>query len=522
VQDFASIRNSVYWLLGTVAVFLMVAKIVGAENVLEPSRYAPIADGTYGAEREGRPTRLWPANRPEPSLMFSSNDKSRWATIRALVDEGTYVVGKRKNYTDTDGPFTDTGIIFEPDYQSLDKVMNPATGEFYSSKPPLLATVLAGEYWVLKKVLGWGIVKDRWLVMCTILLTINVIPFAIALVLFARLIEQYGRTDFGKLFTFTLFALGTFVMTFSHTLNNHSPAVYCVVFLVYPLLRIGATESRGALWTSGFFAGLLATLELPAAALTAAVFLPLLYLRTVRTLSSFLPAMLIPVAVLFLCNYAALGKLLPAYSDFGGPWYDYPGSHWKKWELVKAGQFVPGIDFNQESTPVYAFHLSLGHHGWFSLTPAFFVGLIGLIMLAKQSGGDVVKQLGRAIAPTDNVHSFRMMGTITLVVSVTVFAFYLSRTQSYNYGGNTSGPRWLFWLIPLWCLGVLPAADWLGSRRWGRITCLILLGFSVLSVYYPAWNPWRSPWIMQLCERAGWVNYEVPTKTQPLRPKESD
>ena len=42
-----------------------------------------------------------------------------------LVDEGTYVVGKRKNFADTEGPFADTGIIFEPDYQSLDKVMNP-------------------------------------------------------------------------------------------------------------------------------------------------------------------------------------------------------------------------------------------------------------------------------------------------------------------------------------------------------------------------------------------------------------
>ncbi|HUR54505.1 MAG TPA: hypothetical protein VMZ71_10260, partial [Gemmataceae bacterium] len=85
------LRRSVYLLVGAVAVAIACAKVVGAENVLEPSRYkAPTADG-YG----GEPDRKWPAERPDPTPMFSSNDKSRWATVRALVDNGTYVIGKR-------------------------------------------------------------------------------------------------------------------------------------------------------------------------------------------------------------------------------------------------------------------------------------------------------------------------------------------------------------------------------------------------------------------------------------------
>ena len=35
--------------------------------------------------------------------MFSSNDKSRWATVRALVDDGTFVIGKR-TYPDPNDP----------------------------------------------------------------------------------------------------------------------------------------------------------------------------------------------------------------------------------------------------------------------------------------------------------------------------------------------------------------------------------------------------------------------------------
>jgi len=508
----AQLRNSAYWLLGSIAVFLMIAKIAGAENVFEPSRYAPPNEWSYGHDREGKPTRTWPATRPEPSPFFSSNDKSRWATVRALVDDGTYVIGRRANFAAQEPPFGDTGIIFESDYQSLDKVMNPATGEYFSSKPPLLATMLAGEYWLLKQAFGWSIVRDRWLVVGTILITVNVLPFIAVLVLMARLIEQFGRTDFGKLFAFALLALGTFLTTFSHTLNNHNPAAYCLVFSLYPFWRTDGTESRRDFAIGGFFAGLLVAFELPAVAFAAALALPLLYLKPVRTITCFLPAFLVPVAALFACNYAALGKFLPAYSDFGGPWYDYPGSHWKKWELVRVGQFVPGIDFNREAMSTYAFHLILGHHGWFSLTPAFLLGLFGLLTLAKSCGMDAINRLGRALNPGERVFSPSLFGPMVLLVSAVVVGFYLSRTQSYNYGGNTSGPRWLFWLIPLWCLGCLPAADWLAKWRTGRMVACLALGLSVLSVYYPAWNPWRSPWIMQLCERMDWVNYERPPK----------
>jgi hypothetical protein len=70
----------------------------------------------------------------------------------------------------------------------------------------------------------------------------------------------------------------------------------------------------------------------------------------------------------------------------------------------------------------------------------------------------------------------------------------------------------LFWLIPLWILGGLPGFDWLSKTRLRRCIAALLLGFSVLSVFYPAWNPWRNPWILQLLERTGTVNYDVKPK----------
>ena len=277
--DASDLRRSAFLLLTAAAVAIAAAKTVGAENVYEPSRYKSATQGGYGYELD----RPWPEKRPDPVPMFSSNDKSRWATVRALVHDKTYVIGKRLV---RDDPKSDTGIVTESAYKSTDVVLNPDTQEFYSSKPPLMATIAAGEYWVLHRVFGWDIVSDRWLVIPAIVLTWNVIPFAVYLVLLGRLIDLTGKTDFGKLLAFTAAAIGTFLTTFSGTLNNHTPAAFCILFACYPLLK-AIVENRdmtpAGYACCGFFGGFSATFERPALAFVAAVGLPLLA-RTRETL----------------------------------------------------------------------------------------------------------------------------------------------------------------------------------------------------------------------------------------------
>ena len=63
----AALRRTAYLFLAAVAVAVMVAKIVGAENVIEPSRYAPPTADSFGAERIDAPSRKWPAERPGPT-----------------------------------------------------------------------------------------------------------------------------------------------------------------------------------------------------------------------------------------------------------------------------------------------------------------------------------------------------------------------------------------------------------------------------------------------------------------------
>src|SRR5262249_5311541 len=157
----------------------------------------------------------------EPVPTFSSNDRSRWATIRALVDHGTYVIG----YRDIDpatGKYKDSGIIFEDGWGSVDKVLrpdpdpeNPNRLRFYSSKPPIFPTLIAGEYWLLQKLFGWSLADPdgRWCVIRVTLLTVNVLPLLIYFVLLVRLVERYGTTDWGRLFIIVAAGFGTLVTT---------------------------------------------------------------------------------------------------------------------------------------------------------------------------------------------------------------------------------------------------------------------------------------------------------------------
>jgi len=132
----------------------------------------------------------------------------------------------------------------------------------------------------------------------------------------------------------------------------------------------------------------------------------------------------------------------------------------------------------------------VGHHGIFSLTPAWLLAIPGLALLAARRRchrGEA--ELAWAIAS----------------VSLVVIGFYLARPLAdRNYGGMSSGFRWAFWLAPLWALAAVPAADVLGRCRLGRVVGLLLLGLSVLSVAFPAWNPWQAPWIERWLEHAGW------------------
>src|SRR5262245_34362284 len=90
-------RPLVYGLPTPLAAGLTLGRIGSVERVNEPS--------VHKATGSAAPRPPWPATRPEPSPTFSSNDRSRWAAVRALVEQGTFVVGTRdRTVTLASGP----------------------------------------------------------------------------------------------------------------------------------------------------------------------------------------------------------------------------------------------------------------------------------------------------------------------------------------------------------------------------------------------------------------------------------
>jgi hypothetical protein len=557
----SELRRWMYVLLIVVAAAAVLGRILSAELVYEPSlsRNWPDDPGHY--------RRSWPAPPPRAMPTFSSNDRSRWAAVRALVDNGTWVIGRRdKQVVIASAPAalaaadplqlavllqvgmdrrikSDTGIVFEDGWQSVDKMLNPATLEYYSTKPPLLTFLLAGEYWLLKHALGWslqdvspGSERDqRFAVVRVCLLTFNLVPFLIYLGLLAWLVEHFGLTDWGRLFVVTAACFGTLMTPFLISINNHTLAACSVVVTVYATVRIlsDAPESWSWFVIAGFLAGFTAVNELPAAAFAAGLTLLLLVRIPRKAMLVFVPSALVPVAALLALNYAELGEFNVGYSKFETEWYDYEGSHWRN----LPDKSKRGIDWakNKEDKPTYAFHLLLGHHGWFSLTPMYLMALGGMGLGVRYLYGlhrEYVEQKPETRNPKPGSSQaiqllnfgfrkfFRIsslgsrfsaqrlwaeLAVSTAMLSLVVIGYYIYKSD--NYSGWSNGPRWLLWLSPLMLLSMLPIADRLGMTRTGRILCLVLLALSVLSAHYWDWNPWRHPWIYNWMDSRGWIPY---------------
>jgi len=246
-----------------------------------------------------------------PTPFQSANDKSRWATIRALGDNGVYSIEH---------------IIFYADgsqvrgWYTIDLVRHRGPDgreHYYSSKPTLLSTLLAGQYWLLKQTTGLSLARQRdvWTIVRTMLMLTNVIPLVIALALLAQLIEQLGASDWGRLVTFAAAALATFVTTFSVTLNNHSLCAGTLVFALAAVFPIW--QGRGQWWhftLSGLFFALTAAGELPALAMFALALAGLSCKSPRMTAVFFLPPALLVAAAAIGSNYYAHGDWRTPYA----------------------------------------------------------------------------------------------------------------------------------------------------------------------------------------------------------------
>jgi hypothetical protein len=497
----ASLRWGVYLILIAISVGMMTGRLLSVNSInridlerhlvnrdLKKVETALKAQGLAGEEYVDKLAKARERFEKEHKLQrpfLSANDRSRWLAIRALVELGTYEIDS---------------LLDRDVWNTIDMVQHRGSdGELhlYSSKPPLLITLLAGEYWLIHKLTGMTLESHPYFVGRLMLFTVNVIPLGIMFLIIAQLAERFGKTDWGRIFVVAAACLGTMLPTFAVVLNNHIVAAVFMAITLASFVKIWCDGSTRILdyAVCGFAAAFTAANELPALSMFALVAAALLIFRDRRSwLLGFLPAALIVAVAAFGTTYAAHGTLSPPYAHRSST---NPEDNWYQYKYTVEGVEVEsywanrqGIDRGEESKLKYAWHCLLGHHGIFSLTPIWLLSFAGMFVWWRQ-GNRSENQLALGIA----------------IITVVCLTFYLGLRplEDRNYGGMTSGLRWMFWFAPLWLWAMLPVADQLGVCRKGQGLCLTLLGLSVLSASFPTWNPWTHPWIYEAMESFGYI-----------------
>jgi MFS family permease len=318
------------------------------------------------------------------------------------------------------------------------------------------------------------------------------------LAIVASLAERFGKSDWGRIFVVATAAFGTMLTPFAVVLNNHTIAAVSAAVALYAFTRIWFGDSRQWRWfaLAGLAGAFTAANELPALAFFALLTAAVLWKNWRLALVGFAPFALLVLASSFGTNYWAHDSWRPPYAhrsatDPEDNWYHYSYELGGK-ERQSYWLDPQGIDKGEPSKLDYALHCFVGHHGIFSLTPVWLLSAWGA-WLWLRGGTTGERQLAAGIA----------------LLTVVVLTFYIGlRPQiDRNYGGMTSGLRWLFWLAPLWLVVMLPAADRMAQCRRGMSVALVLLAFSALSASYPTWNPWIQPWIYNWLQSCGWRGF---------------
>lgn len=450
----------------------------------------------------------------------SANDRSRWVTVWSLVERGTFQIDE---------------IDADSRWSTIDKVRyrrdDSEPYHFYSSKPPLLSTIVAGLYAIERATIGFGLFHETKFVTRFLLMFVNVLPFYFALRSLSHCLRIFRASPAVRVFVLAVAGFGSMLTPYLTTLNNHTPAVMCAMFSITAAARmISRNRNESRTFRSsldfaslGFFSALTCCFELPAAQLGVLAFVSAMLIHRRQTVCYFIPAALIPLIAFFVTNWLATGGVKPFYATYGTETYLYEHNGIPSYWLNPHG-----LDANSESTSVYLFHCILGHHGLLSLTPVLCVSLLGWWLTICRGRAlwtapmlsESAPQIEGTDAASGKWHGDRAQNFLILtgtVMTLITLGFYLTRTQNYNYGGNSVGLRWMLWLSPFWWIAMVPAMERFSRRSFQNLS-LALLVISIASVSWSLNRPWKASWLYEQMEAGGWINYRtLPAPFDPPR-----
>ncbi len=497
------------------------------------------------------------------TAFLSANDRSRWATVASLGENRSYEIDQWMKITDKTGKRRPWQTIDRVRHTGKDGVMHD-----YSSKPPLLSTLMAGVYMVAKSVLGMSLTAQPIYMARIVLALVNLPILLMFLMAVWSVIRNSGTGDYAKMVAMAAASLGTMLLPMSITLGNHLPAAAAtaIVMAVY-LGREGLVNSwqiaPGAFW-GGLGAALTIACELPA--LLMFVFWAVMFYRQDRLsfYVGFLPGSALVAVAFFGTNWAAHQSFIPPYAHrsdgpviasatFTGEPTDAAAMTLMRDQLLASGEVlrenadgpfrvtatgtadrwvVETDNSNQRfalrrAQPDMADRWNL--HRWnhwyeypgsYWMTPRrgvdkgepnrvvyAFHATLGHHGLFSLTPIWFLVPLGLFLRSQERGRRSRWWLSVAIIAATLIcFAFYISRPLiDRNYGGVSCCFRWMLWFAPLWIWGLLPAADRLSSSHWGRWLMVALLVASVFSAFTALPSPWQHPWIYRYADFLGWL-----------------
>ena len=378
------------------------------------------------------------------SVIFGANDLSRFATMKNLVENHSFVLVQEKAV-------------------SADTIM--AEEELYSSKPPLLSVAGAGIYWVLHNMFNLNLPLDRFQESLAVYL-INLIIVGGSLLLltifFYKSLAFYQSREKSKIFLCAVLVLATLVFTYSGTLNNHIPSAAFIFAGFYYLLK---QTKKGFSSKHSLLAGLLLSIAFCLEPIFSGIFIffILIYLlleKEKRKYAKFFVLGLLPLAIFYAAiNMIIIGSPLPPYFNKG--LYKYSGSYWL---------WPHGIDAMHEPKIVYGFNLLIGSHGLFLYTPILFFSFYGIKKIIFNAQQEDIKKI--------------TILTVLAILSYILFLVFFTN----NYGGTSYGARWFICFVPLLLFYLAVFYREIIHKHFNLFTTLL-----VFSIAF-AWLGYIDPW----------------------------
>lgn len=384
---------------------------------------------------------------------FSDNDaeNSRLATVYSLTKYGTWQI---------DRPADEKPIPFEQG--TIDKVV--INGHLLSSKPPMLALWMTGEYLFLNHAFDWDLDDDNSLDKIVRFMTLTIVGGSYVLigVFFAKTQRLFKTDPLTRALLLFCVLFCTQLWGYATHLNNHVPATAMLMMALYFAIGIIKNRRHARLWrfaAFGLAGGLVPTLDMPATIFVAFAGLYLLFRFPVKTLFVAGVFAALPLLVHAVAMWNATGSLLPV--QMRDDVYLSEGSYWRN---------PQGIDALNEPKGTYLFHMTLGRCGLFSLYPVLLGGMAAAL---------------RALVKP------RMPNRDMILAGATGFAiltaYYVFKTN--NYGGEAYGFRWYIVAMPILLLMSESVFETMRAR-WKWIFAGFMIGISFYSALECAKNPW--------------------------------